>query len=186
MVTMEEYCPCRWGRIILGVAFILAVTFLLLHFFKTPQAHSLATPRNVHPTPTKAVYGPFKPTTEPQTMYDEINRDREAVGVPRVNWNYQLANSAKKKACDMKDKDYFSHNSPDGTTPWELMIREGYSYSFAAENLAYGYENAAITERFFMESPDHRENILNPKFLEVGTAQCGLYYVQHFGARWKT
>lgn len=34
-----------------------------------------------------------------------------------------------------------------------------------------------------MDSPTHRDNILNPEFTEVGIAEAGDYRVQLFGSR---
>ena len=54
------------------------------------------------------------------------------------------------------------------------------------ENLAAGQETAADVMRVWMESPTHRDNILEPSFKDIGIAVRSLggetlYWVVEFG-----
>jgi len=86
----------------------------------------------------------------------------------------------------MAKKGYFSHTSPDGTKPWHLFKILGYKYTYAGENLAEGFKTASETEKAWIESSEHRTNILNPYFKDVGIGIAegvnGLIIVQEFGS----
>ena len=43
---------------------------------------------------------------------------------------------------DMGDRNYFEHEAPEGTSPFERMTRAGYEWSGAAENIAMGQPTA--------------------------------------------
>jgi uncharacterized protein YkwD len=57
-------------------------------------------------------------------------------------------------------------------------------YRLAAENLA-GNESVLDAHKKLMDSPDHRENILNKKFMKIGVGIAyggpyGIMFTQHF------
>lgn len=96
------------------------------------------------------------------------NQQRSANGLATLALNGQLNSAAQAKANDMAAKDYWSHTSPDGSQPWDFIIAAGYSYNNAGENLAYGALTSEQTVQAWMDSPGHRANILNTKFMQVG------------------
>ncbi len=79
-----------------------------------------------------------------------------------------LAKAAQAKANDMLARQYFSHNTPDGATPWSFIKAVGYSYTTAGENLAIDFTQAESVQSAWMNSPGHRANILNGNFTEIG------------------
>lgn len=82
--------------------------------------------------------------------------------------NAQLTAAAQAKANDMAAHNYWSHNSPDGRTPWSFISASGYDYAVAGENLAYGFSNADDTVTGWMNSAEHRANILDSSYQDVG------------------
>jgi hypothetical protein len=70
----------------------------------------------------------------------------------------------------MLSVDYWSHNAPDGTTPWQWIEGEGYAYTNAGENLARGFNTTEGIIDAWLESPSHRANVLNRDYTEVGFA----------------
>lgn len=96
------------------------------------------------------------------------NSERAAQGLGALALSGLLNQAAQNKANDMVTRDYWSHNTPDGQTPWTFIIATGYSYQTAGENLAYGFTSASDTITGWMNSPGHRANILNTSFSEVG------------------
>jgi hypothetical protein len=68
-------------------------------------------------------------------------------------------------------KQYFEHISPEGVGPADLATKYGYEYIVSGENLAMGNfkDDAALVEAW-MNSPGHRANILNDKYLNIGVA----------------
>lgn len=82
--------------------------------------------------------------------------------------NSKLNQAAQAKANDMVQRDYWSHNAPDGTTPWSFVDSNGYDYQTAGENLAFGFMNAGQIIDGWMNSPEHKANILNREYREIG------------------
>ena len=110
-----------------------------------------------------------------------INKERVAAGLNPLTENKLLDESAKAKACDMRDNNYFEHISPDGKQPWYFIKKAGYDYYHAGENIARDYNNSTKrTATAYMNSEEHRDNILDPTYTEVGIGQCGVYSVEHF------
>ena len=111
-----------------------------------------------------------------QAIAQLTNQERAAAGLPTLAWNGSLSQSAWLKVQDMCAKDYWSHDSPDGSAPWTFMDQAGYKYYTAGENLANGYASDAAVVAGWMASPGHRENILSSKYADVGVAsmQCVL------------
>lgn len=103
-----------------------------------------------------------------QSLLDDTNTQRSNAGETSLRLNAALDQAAQAKANDMAARDYWSHNTPDGQTPWTFITAAGYSYTTAGENLAYGFATAADTLTGWMNSPEHRDNILNTSFQEVG------------------
>lgn len=95
------------------------------------------------------------------------NAARAANGLGALSINGVLNSSAQTKADDMINRNYWSHNTPDGTQPWWFFTNAGYQYTNAGENLAYGFADSNTTVNAWMNSPGHRANILGA-FTEVG------------------
>lgn len=133
---------------------------------------------------TSIVNSVIKVTYEPQElkMIDLVNGERQKIGLNKLTENGLLDVSARNKACDMGNKNYFEHTSPEGNEPWVFIKKTGYYYSFAGENISRGndIEKAMID---FMNSKEHKDNILNPNYKEIGIGVCGEYLVQHFASR---
>ncbi len=104
--------------------------------------------------------------------------------------NYKLNFSAEKKLQDMFTKQYFEHVSPEGVGVSDLGDQVSYEYITIGENLALGgfRDDKALVD-VWMNSPGHRENILNKNYREIGVAVGKGSYegkdvwmaVQHFG-----
>ena len=98
----------------------------------------------------------------------DTNDQRTANGLGALALNSMLSNAAQAKAQDMMTNDYWAHVSPTGVTPWYWITNAGYSYQTAGENLAYGFTSASDTITGWMNSPEHRANILNTTYKDVG------------------
>ncbi len=82
--------------------------------------------------------------------------------------NADLMKAAQAKANDMVRLNFWSHNTPNGTTPWTFISNSGYLYQSAGENLAYGFITSQAVMLAWMNSPEHRVNVLNPDYRDVG------------------
>lgn len=103
-------------------------------------------------------------------IIDQTNHYRTQNGLSELVANETLAQAAAAKAAHMIDNDYWSHDAPDGTSPWSFIHSTGYTYIEAGENLAKGYTTDAAVAEAWMNSPSHRENMLHSKFTQVGVA----------------
>lgn len=102
------------------------------------------------------------------SLLSDTNIQRSGDHEQPLALNQQLSAAAQAKANDMAQRNYWSHNSPDGRTPWSFITAAGYNYQAAGENLAYGFGNAGDAVSGWMNSPTHRANILNANYKDVG------------------
>jgi hypothetical protein len=105
-----------------------------------------------------------------QDLLNLTNEERQKEGLPLLVMNTQLTQAAQLKAKDMFAKDYWAHNSPNGTMPWDFIKQAGYDYQYAGENLARGFTTSNDVVTAWMNSPEHRENMLSPNYHDVGFA----------------
>lgn len=110
------------------------------------------------------------PNMTAETVIALTNQDRVAAGLMPLSEQQTLMRAAQEKANDMVASSYFAHTSPSGKTPWYWIERNGYSYRYAGENLAIRFQDAQTQEDAWMKSVKHRENILNPKYHDIGVA----------------
>jgi hypothetical protein len=103
-----------------------------------------------------------------QNLLDNTNAQRSANSETALTLNSQLNQAAQAKANDMAARNYWSHNTPDGQTPWTFVTAAGYNYQAVGENLAYGFATSSDTVTGWMNSPGHRANILNSNYSDVG------------------
>lgn len=117
-------------------------------------------------------FGPVAPVLSSAITSTNIinlaNDARIGAGLPTLSGNSLLEKAAQNKANDMLARQYFSHNTPDGKTPWTFIQAVGYSYLMAGENLAVDFTEAENVQDAWMNSPGHKANILNKSFEEIG------------------
>lgn len=102
-----------------------------------------------------------------QQMIKLVNEARAQNNLPALKADVPLANVARTKSQDMIDNNYFSHNSPKYGSPFDMMKAFGIKYVQAGENLA-GNQDVQSAHNALMNSPGHRQNILNPNFTHIG------------------
>ena len=98
-----------------------------------------------------------------------------------VALNAKLMSTARAHSLDMLNRDYFEHNTPEGTTPFNRMTSAGYVFQTAGENLAWRGTTgtidmtAAVEQQhvdLFVDSTvpgrGHRLIMLGEDFREVG------------------
>lgn len=113
-----------------------------------------------------------------------VNAERIKHGIKTVIADIEMQQVANEHARDMYTRGYFSHNTPEGTDPFERMKKAGIDFMFAGENLAHS-SNLFSAHKGLMQSPGHRANILNPAFGKLGIiildgGPKGLMIVQEF------
>lgn len=123
-------------------------------------------------------------------LVDETNANRSANDIPSLRIDPLLEVAAQEKANDMVANNYFAHTSPQGVTPWYWFMNAGYHFTYAGENLAVNFSDSQDVTNAWMNSPDHRANILNNNFTDIGIATAqgefqgrpAVYVVELFGA----
>src|SRR5580700_8473836 len=101
-------------------------------------------------------------------LYTDTNAERSANGETALNLNSKLDAAAQAKADNMVALDYWSHDTPSGQPPWVFISNAGYDYVAAGENLAYGFDTSEDVLTAWMGSPEHRANILDSAYQDVG------------------
>jgi hypothetical protein len=103
-------------------------------------------------------------------LLSDTNKVRQENGLGELVINEQLSKAAHAKAVHMFENDYWAHVSPDGKEPWDFILGENYDYVYAGENLAKNFSNPDDVVKAWMESPSHRDNLLNSHYREIGFA----------------
>ena len=144
-----------------------------------------ATEVETEPAPVaQAAAAPADPTAEAAVLA-LVNEARVDAGCGALTADPALAAVARAHSTDMRDRDYFSHTSPEGLSPFDRAEQAGVDHS-RAENIAFGQADAAAVMEAWLESPGHRQNILDCELtrLGVGVAEGpgGPWWTQLFGA----
>jgi uncharacterized protein YkwD len=106
----------------------------------------------------------------------KVNRLRAQHGLPPMRYSRKLAAAANQHSREMAQVGYFSHNSADGTAFWRRIegfyTSDGYRSWAVGENLLWSSPDvdAASAVKLWMNSPEHRENLLNRSWREIGLA----------------
>jgi len=125
--------------------------------------------------PAEPLRGPVVETQTAQLSSSGIllwtNIQRAKFGLLPLSLKTQLNAAALLKVQDMFEQQYFAHESPQGDSAGDLAKKVIYKYILIGENLALGnYENDEGLVQAWMDSPGHRDNILNDRFTEIGIA----------------
>ncbi|MBI2458924.1 MAG: CAP domain-containing protein [Parcubacteria group bacterium] len=120
--------------------------------------------------PLSAWLSPDLALAKTKKIIELTNNLRQAVSLPTLLENQQLAQAAFKKAEDMALNQYFAHVSPAGLGLKNWLEKIGYEYSTAGENLAVGFSRAEDVVAAWKNSPTHYDNIIDPGFKEIGAA----------------
>jgi hypothetical protein len=104
------------------------------------------------------------------SLFNQTNVSRVQVGIPALKINEKLNQAAYLKAQDMFAKQYWAHNAPDGTQPWKWFGDVKYNYDQAGENLAKNFTSTNSVMTAWLDSPEHKANILKSEYQDVGFA----------------
>jgi uncharacterized protein YkwD len=126
-----------------------------------------------------------------QQVRECANRERAKRGLPHLAENRVLDQAARFHARNMAKNNFFDHDDPQGRGPAERIDIFGSWQAFngIGENIAAGEDGPAQACQDWMDSPGHRENILDPSFhaigggFAMGDTDYRFYYVQEFGER---
>lgn len=105
-----------------------------------------------------------------KTVIELTNKEREKKGLPGLVENEALDKAAEAKAANMFSENYWAHFAPSGKTPWDFILSSGYHFTYAGENLAKNFYAPNDVVQAWMNSPTHRDNLLNSKYKDIGIA----------------
>lgn len=160
---------------------------LQLHLISIPTAPTTVTPTLEAQTSARGLI-PVRNLVKERLVY-LVNAERKRKYLLPLRWDPRLDVAAQKHAEDMLIRHYISHLSPDNTTPLDRIEAAGFKpptcnctfQYYYGENIGWGQRSADQVMQMWMQSPDHREHILDPNFVDVGVGQSGLYWVLDFG-----
>jgi len=112
-------------------------------------------------------------------LLELINKERKKNGLCFLRLSQDLNHLARQHSQDMASRRKLSHFSSSGKSYQERLLEAGFYYISIGENVAFS--DTFLSEfihQNLMESPEHRENILNPSFDEIG---IGVIFVENKG-----
>lgn len=155
--------------------FLIFFIFMFLYFFLAFVSAYQPRPKSealIKPDPMKIEEG----------LFSLINEDREKNGLPRLRLSSLLTQLARQHSQDMAAQKKLSHLSLKGESYIDRLVREGFFFIHAGENVARSETFSPFwIHQSMMESQEHRENILHPMFDEVGIGVVeggdGIYFI---------
>lgn len=121
------------------------------------------------PGPGGMILG-FSSSITATEVIEQTNQERAKSNLDPLTLNPQLTAAALAKAQHMMTHQYWAHVSQDGKEPWTFIREAGYQYRVAGENLARDFTNTPNMIRAWLASPTHRDNMLSPRYREIGVA----------------
>ncbi|WP_344104115.1 CAP domain-containing protein [Nocardiopsis rhodophaea] len=111
-----------------------------------------------------------------------VNAERASAGCGPLRVDDRLTTASQKHSEDMATRDYVAHETPEGKTPKDRAAEAGYT-AWGGENVAGGYSSAQAVMEGWMNSKNHRENILNCDFKAIGVGEADGRWTQNFGQK---
>ena len=163
-------------------------SYIKIYWPQAPAKAPVPTPKPApKPTSPPNVAPPAGISQDEQTMLNLVNSARANAGVGPLSFDMNLMKTARLKAKDMVDNNYFSHQSPTYGSPFDMMRQFGISFKTAGENIA-GNQTVQAAFTAWMNSPGHKANILNGayNYTGIGIVSGSVYgkiFVQQFIGR---
>lgn len=104
------------------------------------------------------------------------NQHRVQAGLKPLRFNPQLSIAAQAHSQDMALNDFFGHIGSNGSTATSRVLATGYNYFAVSENVAAGFSTPEAVVQAWMNSPNHRRNILHPLMEEIGV---GFFFLEN-------
>jgi uncharacterized YkwD family protein len=134
----------------------------------TPAAPTTpSTPKTTTPAPGTGTTTPAGISQDEQTLLNLVNKARSSAGVGPLAFDMGVVKTARLKAQDMVNNNYFSHQSPTYGSPFDMMRQFGVTFKTAGENIA-GNQTVQAAFDAWMNSSGHKANILNGSFNYTG------------------
>jgi hypothetical protein len=104
-----------------------------------------------------------------QYLFHAANAVREQRGLPALIWSGALADAAERHAQTMAEHQQISHQFAGEPEITARARQSGAHFSVVAENVAEA-PTAVAVQSAWMNSPEHRANLLDPRVNSIGIA----------------
>jgi len=115
-----------------------------------------------------------------QSFVDLVNAERQKNGLEVLVIDRKLATVSRAHSAEMRDFNYFAHESPNpalrtlveryravfNSTP--RMVAENIHKAWGSRRKVPDQQDVEKAHSAFMNSPSHRENVLNPRVTRIG------------------
>ena|GEM_PF-1062866 len=101
-------------------------------------------------------------------LLELVNSQRQQAGLAPLAPAPELMASAQMHSQDMATSGLISHTGSDGRTARQRITDSGYPWLRCGENIAVWYPTPEQVMQFWMGSPPHRANLLDPGMQEIG------------------
>lgn len=108
---------------------------------------------------------PIQTDNTDQSFGRILNNVRIGNGASAVTYDSRLDAAAQVHADDMVNRDYFSHNSPEGDDVYDRIVAQGYQPIAWGENIAGRQTSEQAALEAWQNSPDH-DRMMNAQSLE--------------------
>ena len=118
-------------------------------------------------------------------MLDLVNSARQKAGVGALTLDANCMASAKVQSDDQAAHLFMGHVGSDGSTLGDRISKTGFKWDAVAENVAEGQKTVEEVMTAWLNSPGHRENLLNPVYTRFGYCEStgsdgNIYWTQDF------
>jgi uncharacterized protein YkwD len=164
--TFNKDAPRMGGR--RARTFIAVALIALLGALAVPVAHSSKAGTSISVSSLES------------GVLTELNKIRVQHGLQPLHISARLTASAAQHSKEMGADGYFEHDSHDGTVFWKRIThwygQGGYGYWSVGENLLWSSPTVAPSAamQLWMNSPEHRANILTARWREIGISAVHL------------
>lgn len=113
-------------------------------------------------------------------VIEAVNKLRKENGVKPLEIDLKLCRAARDHSSDMRTLNFFSHDSPiEGKAEFTDRAKR-FDTTASAENIGKG-SAADKVMKLWIQSEQHKENMLDGKYTRIGVGRSGKYYTQMFG-----
>lgn len=158
-------------RSLLQIAALVAAAFLAAACSNGASSEIYQVPANIaSPAPRNATADVLR----------LINTERATRGLKPLTANPSLERAAQDHARHMAEADCYAHECPGEKGLSDRIRQTGYRYRRISENIHAAQLDPRRVVAGWMNSPGHRENILDPDVTEIG---IGHFYLAQDGGR---
>ncbi|MFC9233383.1 CAP domain-containing protein [Streptomyces decoyicus] len=120
-----------------------------------------------------------------QKVVELVNAQRAQHGCGPLTVDPHIQAAAQAHSDDMAARNYYEHNTPEGVDPGTRMTKAGFQWGSWAENIFKSPKDPSTAVKGWMDSPGHRDNILNCSYTSTGVgvnlSANGPWWTQDFG-----